>query len=131
MSSNGGGLCITKECMVLGCEFWMWFTKRAMTNIICLKNMIRLYRVTYNSEWRTAFIVHQEEFGLPNMVFDMHPCGQHVYYPEKTDGKYSFVQTVANNMKLFTKRQIEGGLKAHHPYKTLAYPSNADFKAVL
>jgi hypothetical protein len=46
------------------------------------------------------------------MVFNMHPCGLHVYYPEKTDGKYSFVQTVADNMKLFTKRQIEGALKA-------------------
>ena len=53
------------------------------------------------------------------------------YYPEKTDGKYSFVQTVADNMKLFTKQQIEGVLKAHHLYETLAYPSNADFEAVL
>jgi hypothetical protein len=104
MSSNGGGLRITKECMVLGYETWMWFTKRTMTNIICLKNIIRLYRVTYNSKRRTAFIVHREEYGLPNMVFDMHLCGLHVYYPEKTDGKYNFVQTVADNMKLFTKQ---------------------------
>ncbi len=44
--SNSGGLHITKECMVLGYEFWTWFTKRATTNIICLKNIIRLYRVT-------------------------------------------------------------------------------------
>ncbi len=130
MLSNGGGLRITKECMVLGYESWVWFTKRAMTNIICLKNIIRLYRVTYNSERRTAFIVYQEEFGLPNMFFDMHPCRLHVYYPEKTDGKYSFVQTVADN-KLFTKQQIEGALKARHLYKTLAYPSNADFEGVL
>jgi hypothetical protein len=132
MSSNCGGLRITKECMVLGYETWMWFTKRAMTNIICLKNIIRLYRVTYDSVWQTAFIVHREEFGLPNMVFDMHPCGLHVYYPKKTDGKYSFVQTtVADNTKLFTKQQIEGALKARHLYETLAYPSNADFEAVL
>ncbi len=34
-------------------------------------------------------------------------------------------------MKLFTKQQIEGVLKAHHLYKTLAYQSNADFNAVL
>jgi hypothetical protein len=34
-------------------------------------------------------------------------------------------------MKLFTKQQIEGALKARHLYKTLAYPSNADFEAVL
>ncbi len=103
MSSNGGGLCITKECKVLGYETWMWFTKRAMTNIICLKIIIPLYRVTYDSQRRMAFIVHCEEFGLPNMVFDMHPCGLHVYYPKKTDGKYSFLQNVADNMKLFTK----------------------------
>jgi hypothetical protein len=34
-------------------------------------------------------------------------------------------------VKLFTKQQIEGALKAHHLYKTLGYPSNADFEAVL
>jgi hypothetical protein len=74
-----------------------------------------------------AFIVHREEFGLSNMVFDMHPCGLHIYYPEKIDGQYGFVQTVANNMKLFTKRQIEGALKARHLYETLGYSSNAIF----
>jgi hypothetical protein len=34
-------------------------------------------------------------------------------------------------MKLFTKRQIEGALKACHLYETLAYPSTADFEALL
>jgi hypothetical protein len=103
MSSNGGGLCISKECKVLGYDFWVWFTKQAITNILCLKNLIHLYWVTYDSKRRMAFIVHQEEFGLPNMVFDMHPCGLHVYYSEQIDGQYGFVQTVADNMKLFTK----------------------------
>jgi hypothetical protein len=127
MSSNGGDMKISKECKVLGYEFWVWYTQRAMTNILSLKNLIRLYRVTYDSEKRTSFIVHREEFGLPDMVFDMHPCGLHVYYPEKIDGQYGFVQTVAENMKLFTKRQIDGALQARHLYETLGYPSNADF----
>jgi hypothetical protein len=112
---------ISKECKVLGYDFWVWYTKRAMTNILCLKNLICLYRVTYDSEQRTAFIVHREEFGLPDMVFDMHPCGLHVYYPEKID----------KNMKLFTKRQIDGALKACHLYETLGHPSNADFESIL
>jgi hypothetical protein len=90
-----------------------------------------LFRVTYDSERGTRFIVHHEEYGLPNMVFDMHPCGLHVYYPKKIDGKYCFVQTVADNMKLFTKQQIEGALRACHLYETLAYSSRADFEAVL
>jgi len=126
MSSNGGGLCISKERKVPGYNFWVWFTKQAMNNILCLKNLIRLYRVMYDSERRTAFIVHREEFGLPNMVFDMHPCGLHVYYPEKIDGQYGFVQTVAD-MKLFTKRQIEGALKVHHLYETLGHPIECGF----
>jgi hypothetical protein len=103
MSSNGGGLQISKECMVPGYDFWVWFTTRAMTNIVCLKNLIHLFWVTHDSKWRTAFIVHWEEFGLPNMIFDVHPCGLHVYYPKKTNGHYGFNQTVAENMKLFTK----------------------------
>ena len=122
MSSNEGGLCISKECRVLGYNFWVWFTKQAMTNILCLKNLIRLHQVTYYSKCRMAFIVHQEKFGLPNMVFDMHPCGLQVYYPEKIDRQYCFVQTVANNMKLFTKQQLEGELKVRHLYETLGYP---------
>jgi hypothetical protein len=117
--------------MVPGYDFWFWFTTRAMTNIICLRNLIHLYWVTYDSKHWMAFIVHWEDFGLPNMIFDMHPCGLHIYYPKKSDGQYDFVQTVAENMKLFTKQQIEGALKVRHLYKTLGYPSNADFEAVL
>jgi hypothetical protein len=55
------------------------------------QNLIHLYWVTYDSKWRTAFFGHQEEFGLPNMVFAMHPCGLHNYYPEKIDGQHGFV----------------------------------------
>jgi hypothetical protein len=65
------------------------------------------------------------------MIFDMHPCGLHVYYPKKSNWQYGFVQTVAENMKLFAKQQIEGVLKQCHLYKTPGYPSNADFEAVL
>jgi hypothetical protein len=117
--------------MVPGYDIWVWFTTRAMTHIICLKNLIRLYWVTYDSKRQTAFIVHWEELGLPNMIFDMHPCRLHVYYPKKSNVQHGFVQIVAENMKLFTKQQIEGALNARHLYKTLGYPSNAYFEAVL
>jgi hypothetical protein len=54
-----------------------------------------------------------------------------VYFPKKSIGQYGFVQTVAENMKLFTKQQIEGALKACHLYETLGHPSNAGFEDVL
>ncbi len=57
-----------------------------MTSIICLKNLICLYWVMYDSERQMAFIVHWEKFGLLNMIFDMHPCRLHVYYPKKFVG---------------------------------------------
>jgi hypothetical protein len=57
----------------------------------------------HDSKHQMAFIVHWEEFGHPNMIFDMHPSGLHVYYPNKLDGQYGFVQTVAENMTLFNK----------------------------
>ncbi len=88
--------------------------------------------MTYDGKLRTAFIVHWEEFGLPNMIFDMHSCRLHVYYPEQSNGQYGFVLTVTESMRLFTKQQIEGVLKVCHLYKTLVgYPSNAVVKAVL
>ena len=34
-------------------------------------------------------------------------------------------------MKLFTKQQIEGAMKARHLYETLGYPSNTNFESVL
>ncbi len=107
MSSNGGSLRISKECMVLGYDLWVWFTTRATNNIICLKDLICLHWVTYDSKWRMAFIVPWEGFGLPNKVFDMHPCRLHVYYPEKNNGQYGFFQTILDNIKLFTKPQIK------------------------
>ncbi len=55
----------------------------------------------------------------------------HIYYPKKSNRQYGFVQTVAENMTLFTKQQIEGALKVRHLYKILGYPLNADFEAVI
>ncbi len=83
MTSNGGGLRISEKCKLPGYKFWVWFSKKAITNIICLKNLIKICRVTYDSEVDTTFVVHRPKFGLPDLVFEMHPCGLHVCYPKK------------------------------------------------
>ena len=46
-----------------------------------MRNMIRQYRVTYDSNDQTL-IVHQEAFALPDMEFRIHKSGLHVLYPE-------------------------------------------------
>ena len=100
MTSNGGGLKITEKCKIPGYKYLVWYSKKAITNIICLKNLIKCYRVTYDSELDTTFVVHRREFGLPDLLFEMHPCGLHVCYPKKM-GEFGCVQTVEDNMKLF------------------------------
>jgi hypothetical protein len=80
MTSNGGGLKITEKCKIPGYKYLFWYSKKAITNIICLKNLIKCYRVTYNSKVDTTFVVRCSAFGLPDMLFEIHPCGLHVCY---------------------------------------------------
>ncbi len=105
MTSNGGGLKITKQGKFLGYKFWVWFSKKAITNIICLKNLIKFYRVTYDSKVETTFAIHCQQFGLPDLFFEMHPCGLHICYPKKM-GEFGFIQTVTDNMKLLASGRL-------------------------
>jgi hypothetical protein len=131
MTSNGGGLRISEKCKKLpGYKFSVWFSKKAITNIICLKNLIKIYRVTYDSEVDTTFVVHRTQFGLPDLFFEMHPCVLHVSYPKKM-GKFGFIQTVKDNMKLFSKLQIAGAAHAKDLYEKMIFPSTADFRAIV
>ncbi len=82
MTSYGGGLKITKQGKLLGYKFRVWFSKQAITNIICLKNLIKIYKVTYDSKVEMSFVVHCQELGLPDLFFKMHPCGLHICYPK-------------------------------------------------
>jgi hypothetical protein len=60
---------------------------------------------TYDSEVDTTllFVVHRSAFGLPDSFFEMNPSGLHVCY-SKNMGEFGFVQTVEDNMKLFSKQ---------------------------
>ncbi len=75
-------------------------------------------------------MVHRSAFGLPNLLFKMHPCGLHVCYP-KNMGEFGFVQTVEDNMKLFSKQQIAGAVLARDLFKKMIYPSTANFRVIV
>ena len=106
----------------------VWFSKNAITNIMSLKEVAQVYRVTYDS-YNSAFIVWREDNGLPNMTFRMHRCGLHYYDPGEEG--FLFVITVNDNMKMFSKRQITGAEKARNLQASLAFPSNADLNWIL
>jgi hypothetical protein len=102
MTSNGGGLKITEQCKIPSYKFWVWFSEKAITNIICLKNLIKIYRATYDREVDTTCVINRSAFSLPDLLFEMHPCGLHVCYPKKM-GEFGFVQIIKDNMKIFSK----------------------------
>jgi hypothetical protein len=56
MTGNGSGLKITKQGKIPGYKFWVWFSEKAITNIICLKNLIKICRVTYDSKVETTLL---------------------------------------------------------------------------
>jgi hypothetical protein len=129
LKSNGGTMVVTRKATMPGYNKDVWFSTRAITNIIALSNFIQQYRVTYDSDDK-MFFVHQESQGKPNMEFRMHTCGLH-YYDPRNEKHLAFINTVSENKEGFTKRQIKGAELARTLYKTLSYPSMKDFKWVI
>jgi hypothetical protein len=106
-----------------------WFSTKAITNILSLKDVIHLYEVTYDCR-EQCFIIWREDRGLPNMMFRMHSSGLHYYDPRSSED-FSFVSTVESNKLPFTKQQILGAEQAQNLYAGLGFPSNTDFKWML
>lgn len=76
-----------------------------------------------------GFIVHRESEGKPNMIFKKHPCGLHYYDPSDQD--FTFINTVDENMKSYSKRQIQRAQVAKALFAKLSYPSWRDFKWIV
>ena len=129
LKSNGGSMTIARVADVDGYSDPVWYSKRAITNILSLAKVGEQYHVTYDSRRDAAFIVHRQEFGLEDMVFIKHRSGLHYYDPR---GEHlSFVVTVDGNKSLFTKRQVDGAERARVLYASLSHPSITDFKWIL
>jgi hypothetical protein len=50
LKSNGGTMVVTKKAEMAGYHTHVWYNKKAITNIMALSNVIKQYRVTYNSD---------------------------------------------------------------------------------
>ena len=57
LKSNGGTMKVTHKAKMPGYHKDVWFSKRAITNIIALSNLIEQYHVTYDSN-DLMFVVH-------------------------------------------------------------------------
>ena len=84
---NGGKMLITHKAQVAGYNPCVWFDQKDITNLIALNNIIKQYRVTYNS-LDDMFICHREGHGNNNMDFRINESGLHYYELEDDDFVY-------------------------------------------
>ena len=72
----------------------VWYDNKAITNIFALKEMIKRYRVTYDSNVEDAFIIH-----LPHKVvkFRRSPNGLYYIKPQIATEVSNLVSTIAEN----------------------------------
>ena len=80
LKSNCGTMTVSHKATVTGYHNSVWFSEKAITNIIALINLRTQYPVTYRSN-EMLFIVHQESKGKPNMKLQMHESGTHYFDP--------------------------------------------------
>jgi hypothetical protein len=98
---NGGTMVVSCKASMPGYNKNVWFSTRAITNIIALRNLIDQYRITYDSN-DLMFVFHRESESKPNMEFRMHESSLHNYDPRK-EQHLTFVNTVSENKEGFMK----------------------------
>ena len=100
-------------------------TRSSLTNILSLAEVRKQYRVTYDSAQGLYFTVHRSDQGLPDLIFEEHECGLYIWEPEQeSEIVFQVVNTVEENKKSFTKREIEGAKRALELEAQLMFPSD-------
>ena len=119
---------INQKENIPGCNRRVWFSRRAITNIISLKNITGHYRVTYYSNDHLS-VIHREVTYLPNMEFLMHNSVLNWYEPTKKD--LVFLNTVSKNKVFFCKRKIKSAIKAQELQHTLVFLTVKEVKWII
>ena len=122
VKGNGGSI-TTNKIGYLKNYGKVCFDERAITNILCLKNVKHKYRVTYNSSTDGVFTVQKP---VQQIHFAMHKDGLH--YHDTRNCEITLVQTVQENEEGYSQRQIQDAKKARDLYAKVGYPSARDYK---
>jgi hypothetical protein len=88
LKRNGGTMEVKKQAIMPGYHVHVWYNKKAITNILSLSNVIKQYRVTFDSNDQ-MFVVHRKLEGKPDMEFWMHKSRLHYFDPRGS--KFTFV----------------------------------------
>ena len=103
-----------------------------MANILSLAEVRKVCRVTMDSSDEPAMIVHRLDGS--EMKFTEHDSGLYVFKDNFTNAPvsgYTMVTTVAEQKKLFSKREVKAADVARDLYRKIGRPSEAEFQDIL
>ncbi len=109
----------------------VWFNPASIANILSLADVRRVCRVTMDTSTEPAMIVHRLDG--TEMKFTETDTGLYVYVPNfsKPVSAYSLLQTVGQQKKLFSKREVAAADAARSLYRKLSCPSDDEFQQIL
>ena len=130
--TNGGETLVNTVGYLCGYG-WVWYDPHGIANIISLKNMKAIYRVTFNSMSDDGghFIVHRDTGPI---IF--RPSTSGLYFHDM-HGRTAValtqynVDTVAANAEGYTPKQLRSARGARRLQCMTGHPSDADFLALV
>ena len=106
----------------------VWYNPNSLANILSLANVTKHHRVTFDSDNQQAFIVHKKDGGQLKFILSSRGLYYHdVRWTQHPDPHYNFIQTVEDNMKNYTPRQLKRVAIAKRVYSMIGHPSQQDF----
>ena len=86
----------------------VWYSKYIIINIIFLRNLIKQYRVTYDSD-DERFVIHRQIENKTDLYFKIYKNGLYYFDPrnknfQESEKDFVFVETVVKNLEGFTKK---------------------------
>ena len=131
---NGGYQDTTKTGVVPGVGK-VWYNPSSLANILSFSELSKTYRITADTDTEQAFIVHK-----PNgaqLKFILSDIGLYYYDARSTNNSQRdkeaivMINTVENNMKGFTAREVKGANEARKLYQIVGRPSELNFKNMI
>jgi ribosomal protein L15 len=112
----------------------VWYNSESIANILSLSAVRKVCRVTMDSTAEPAINVHRLDGTV--MKFVEHESGLYIYSTnnnninEKVTG-YTLIAAVAEQKKMFSRRQIQDADNARALYRKLGRPAEAEFYHIL
>jgi len=110
----------------------VWYNAKSIANILSLADVRKVCRVTMDTSSEPAMLVHRLDGSV--MRFEEHPSGLYVFKSNTTKDSvvgYSMLSTVAQQKKMFSRREIAAADIARALYRKLGRPSESEFQSIL